>query len=605
MWATKIGPASRGQLLAWLRSELGARAHVPTWAGHEYLRHHSAKTIVNDLVKRSHEVSALANKTFGYFRPFLDDPAIAFEETSDTLRASTRDAVNRLRRLVSAASRWQRSYPVHAAEIIGYINETGLPVGSLYDGFGSISAEGAARYEGRIPPGYRDAHKIGDERAEDGDDGAYGEREPDAALPGANRYGDLIFWKEVLADAADRGAEAVVVLTNDRKDDWRMGGEGGGPDEGMLAMRRSWKPVPRIHPMLALEASTVGVGDVSLLDSQYLAAYLRDVAADRFQFFADVAIVPDPEPEPSTKDQRRDAAARRSAEDAEKAAAGVARLAREAEESGLLTADDPLVKTGRASMDRALLLSREPLDERGEAILATVRADVRQAGTFRTALADGAIAGMDHVALTRLTRALHDRAQAGQAGYREALVDLLGLLDETPPATSATLMLGLLASMYLEPEKGASRIPPRSPAARLLMDRSSDDRLSAATAAIRRRLMANDQRPVMVPDPTAPNVAATFDVEPHSMDQDQLRSLRVDGVELLIAIQPMERLQLRQALGDERATGARIVELACDLFALPQGRLDVEGAETEYLINPMIGFRTPETVFRNKEAGDA
>lgn len=600
MWATKIGPASRGQLLDWLRAELGARAHVPTWAGHEYLRHHVSRTIVNDLVKRSQELSAMANGTFAYFRPFLDEPAIAFEEASDALRTSTRDAVNRLGRLVSAAAKWQQSYPVHAAEIIAYINETGLAVGALYDGFATITTEGAARYEGRIPPGYRDADKKGDDPggATDGEEGS-------AALPGANRYGDLIFWKEVLADAADRNAEAVVVLTNDRKDDWRMGGEGGGPDEDMLAIRKSWKPVPRIHPMLALEASTFGIGDVSLLDSQYLAAYLRDVAADRVQSFADVAIVPDPEPEAGRKEQRRDAVARRSAEDAEKSAADAATRARDAGASGLLMADDPLVKTGRTSMDKALLLSREPLDDRGEAILGAVRANVEQEGTFRTVLAGGATIGMDQVALARLARALHDRAEAGQAGYREALVDLLGLLDELPPATAAALVLGLLASMYLEPGKGESRIPPRSPAARLLTESSGDDRLSPAIDAIRRRLLANDRRPVVVPDPMATAVPAAFDVEPHSMEQDQLRGLRVDGVELLIAVQPVERLQLRNALAAERATGERIVELACDLFALPRDRLKVDGAETEYLITPTIGFRTPETVSRNKEAGDA
>src|SRR4051812_26211117 len=53
MWSTKIGPGARGQLLDWLRGDLGERAHVPTWCAHEYLRHHVAGTIVDELTKRS------------------------------------------------------------------------------------------------------------------------------------------------------------------------------------------------------------------------------------------------------------------------------------------------------------------------------------------------------------------------------------------------------------------------------------------------------------------------------------------------------------------------------------------------------------------------
>lgn len=46
MWATKIGPASRIELLDWLRTDLNERAHVTTWAAHEYLRHHVAGMLI-------------------------------------------------------------------------------------------------------------------------------------------------------------------------------------------------------------------------------------------------------------------------------------------------------------------------------------------------------------------------------------------------------------------------------------------------------------------------------------------------------------------------------------------------------------------------------
>lgn len=311
MWSTKIGPAARGQLLGWLRDDLGERAHVPTWCAHEYLRHHVAGTIVDELTKRSTEVAQLAGSTFGYFRPFLDDPGLPAAEGWDGLRASTRTAVNSLARLAAAAKEWKKTYASHAEQIIAYINERVLAVGTLFDDLPFIAEQGTARYEGRIPPGYQDRNKKGD--AEDDPD--------EAGTAGANRYGDLIFWKEALADAAARRASAVVILTNDRKNDWRMGGETGSAlDEEMLSLKKSWRPVPRIHPMLSLEAKLAGVDDVALVDSQYLAALLAGVDRERVNAFADVAIVPDPAPEPTEDERRAGAVGRRLAEDAAAAA---------------------------------------------------------------------------------------------------------------------------------------------------------------------------------------------------------------------------------------------------------------------------------------------
>ena len=161
MWATKIGPASRRELLDWLRTDVGDRAHVPTWSAHEYLRHHVAGTIVDELAKKTTEMSQLAGGTFNYFRPFLDDPALPAVEGWDRLRASTRDAINTLGLLATATKKWKDAYPSHAQEIISYINERVLPVGTLFDDLSAITQQGAARYEGRIPPGYQDRNKKG------------------------------------------------------------------------------------------------------------------------------------------------------------------------------------------------------------------------------------------------------------------------------------------------------------------------------------------------------------------------------------------------------------------------------------------------------------
>jgi hypothetical protein len=143
------------------------------------------------------------------------------------------------------------SLPRNANQIIEYINESVLEVGSLYDDVAKIVTEEAVRYEGRIPPGFQDRHKKG----------ASAEHQTEYSKDGANRYGDLIFWREAIGHARVVSAKAIIILTNDLKNDWRMGGETNANIEaGMLELQKSWRPVPRIHPMLAMEAKTVGCG---------------------------------------------------------------------------------------------------------------------------------------------------------------------------------------------------------------------------------------------------------------------------------------------------------------------------------------------------------
>lgn len=592
MWSTKIGPAARGQLLGWLREDLGERAHVPTWCAHEYLRHHVAGTIVDELTKRSTEVAQLAGSTFGYFRPFLDDPALPAAEGWDGLRASTRTAVNSLARLAAAAKDWKKTYPSHAEQIIGFINERVLPVGALFEELPAIAEQGAARYEGRIPPGYQDRNKKGDD-----------EDDPDeAGKAGANRYGDLIFWKEALTDAAARSASAIVILTNDRKNDWRMGGETGSAlDEEMLSLKKSWRPVPRIHPMLSLEAKLAGVGEVALVDSQYLAALLAGLDRERVNAFADVAIVPDPAPEPTEDERRAVAVGRRLAEDAAAAAEAAASAAARAAEDGMRFADDPAVKATLVALKKALLESRAGPDARGEQMIGRVQADVQGSESFDALANAETFAGMDHVALAAMARALHDRAVGGQAGLTDPMIDLVGILDELPPATSGALLLGLLASMYLEPGTGNSRIPPQSPAAAQILARLDRPAADVAVRVIAQRLAANERRPIY--SPGTGQLECRFETEAETMEVDELRSLKIDGVEVLTAAQDDPGLRLRDLVGGATVTGGDILDRAAAIFVIPRALLDAGGDEaTEYSLTETIGFRPPSNVFHNKEA---
>lgn len=591
MWSTKIGPAARGQLLGWLRDELGARAHIPTWAAHEYLRHHVKGTIIDELSRRSDEVSQLAGSTFNYFRPFLDDPALPQAEGWDHLRASTRTAVNSLTKLSAAARVWKQTYHSHAEQVIEYINEHALPVRDLFDVLTDITTSGAARYEGRIPPGFQDRNKKG-ENDDDPDEAGAG---------GANRYGDLVFWKEALTDARHQSASAIVILTNDRKNDWRLGGQNASPDAHMVSYKRSWRPVPTIHPMLALEAQMAGVGEVVLVDSEYLATLLIELQGDRLAAFTDVAIVPDPPPEPSEDERRAKAVAERLALDGEERAAEQERADAEAAEQGFRFADDPTVKSTRIALQKALLKSRGELSQRAERFLTRLRTGGPDAISLSELATAENFAGFDHDELVAIARTLHDRSIDGRSGFIDPMIDLLGLLDELPPATATSLFLGILGSMYLASGTGDSRIPPKSAATVEILAALERPYADMAINVVAERLNNNARSPLFVPG--AGDLEARFEIEAETMEVDELRSLRIGGVEVLTAGQDDVTLQLRSLFGDARATEGAILARAAVLYVIPPSHLVFESNDvTEFYLTETIGFRSPDHVFRNRDA---
>ena len=591
MWATKIGPASRNELLDWLKTDHGDRAHVPTWAAHEYLRHHVAGTIVAELDIKAAELSQLVGGSFNYFRPFLDDPALPAAEAYERLRTSAREAINTFQRVIKSAKDWRRAYPDHAKQIIEFINDRVLDVDELYEVVGQSVVEGTARYEGRIPPGFKDRHKKG------GTDGV----QEDNSTGGANRYGDLIFWKESIKHAKKIGAKKIVILTNDQKNDWRMGGETNSTiDEEMLSIRKSWRPVPVIHPMLALEAKLFGVEDVTLLDSQYLAVHLRQVDEKRVASFADVAIVPDPPPVLTEEGRRKAAVAKRKEEDERQEIENAAEAAARAAHQGYRFADDPALKISKMSLTKALLESREGPDGRGKTLVSKARTGADDYARLSDQLDGDTVAGMDQNQLAGLSRGLHDRVLNGTPGFEEALADLGDLLPELPLGTASAITLGLMASMYLEEGTGISRIPPRSPIADILFGASHKLYGDIPVQVIAKRLSSNEKRPLYTP--LEQIVECHFETEADGVESDTIRSLKIAGVETLLPAQESETLSLRRLVGGETATGKDILRFSAGLFGVPVERLDAGGDENSvYRIPKGMGFKDPKMVFRAKE----
>src|SRR5207253_2527305 len=104
-----------------------------------------------------------------------------------------------------------------------------------------------------------------------------------------------------LAHASTPSVRSIIVLTNDRKNDWHMGGAAAfNVEQDLRAIRRGWAPIPLVHPMLAFEAaSRANIDSVILLDCAYLAAIFRKTGVPSGRF-VDAALsieLPDPKRE--------------------------------------------------------------------------------------------------------------------------------------------------------------------------------------------------------------------------------------------------------------------------------------------------------------------
>ena len=590
MWMTKIGSTSRKELIDWLQSNCKGRVHVPIWAAHEYLKHHVARTIVTDLAAKSKELDGLIRRTYVEFRPFIDEPPGEGAKDPSAIRAETRMALNALNALPQIGRQWQKSYENHASEVITFINELTPRRTSVYKNLKDIARTGQNRFAGSVPPGINDRRKKG--RAIQSEDSSH------EAPTASNRYGDLHFWKEVLIHARHAKAKGLVVITNDRKNDWYLGGhQRVDVDASLRALKQEWKPVPRPHPMLVLEAKLVAKVDrVELLDSAYLAALLREMAQDEVRAFADVAIVPDGPGGRQEPDNRAKMLQERVAADTAKARS-------ECFTGGYLFPDPKQVQDTPAAFARALYESRTSIDEASDLIVNQWRATADAKRPLSETVNAETLNGLDHRELATLARELHDRVLLKTSGYGEAVADLVSLLDRLPPRTAASLYLGLISSMYLIRKSNNSRLPPSSPVAQRLFNRQSAGFAVNGIHVVANRLSKNKVAPLYIPNSDPPKVPMTIDAESNGSGIDQLRSLKIKAIQLLTPAQSDDSLRLGALFDSSLPIDSEsIVRKACELFCIPFAQVKREELfDQTYTLTENIGFKRPTDVYVPRE----
>ena len=585
MWMTKIGSQSRRELIDWLQHNCAGRVHVPIWSAHEYLKHHVAETIVVELSKKTKEIQRLVRHTYAYFRPFIDEPLGEGGEDPSSIRSEARVSLNTLHRLTEKISKWNKSYQKHASEVISFINSITPQQTSVYEQLDNISQIGNGRFVGSVPPGHKDRWKKGSDEQSS--------RSADEALTGSNRYGDLVFWKEILSHAKQMKAAALVVITNDRKNDWYLGGRNiGNVDTALRALRRNWKPVPRPHPMLVMEAKLVAqVKQVELLDSAYLALLLRDVAEPEVRSFADVAIIPDGSDSGKEGDEQAKSPKTGQGPAFAEPSSGLV-------DKQYLFSDSEKVNNTKGQFRKALLESRNDIDHEHKSVLQSWRASVEEKQSLSETITSDTLHDFDHKQLACLARELHDRVLQKISGYEEAVADLVSVLDEIPLNTAASLYLGLLSSMYLVRKTNESRIPPYSPVAEFLFARQSADYALNGVYVVAERLSDNECRPLYLPNSDCPSIKMTLNVEPDAATLDELCSLTIEGTELLTPAQSDEFLRLGALFDSEGPIDrTKIIRKACELFAIPYEQVEpADMFDLSYSLTKTVGFRRPNDI---------
>ncbi len=592
MWLTKIGDVARNQLFDCLEGECRGRLHVPLWAGHEYLRHHVSKTVVTNLAETSDKLRKVGG-LYSVLHPYLDVPL--GEGAPNANRVQARRVLEQASGLADLLSAWSAAYPANAAAVIGFINRHSTARTNVFDEIDGIEVIGGARFSGRLPPGFGDRNKkekpsgraVARARPElaSGDNArvqedADGEDDDDPKMVGHNKWGDLILWKEVLQHAKLQRARTIMLLTNDRKSDWYLGGgTNAGMDAEMLAAERL-KPIPRPHPLLLAEARSVaGVRNLALLDSPYLGFLLkrmRPAAADAFKDVALVQRITLPtgdttadglwSPGPAVRAEWR---------------------------------DGPKVLYTKARLRDVLTRSRGKVAGEAAALVALAAAALDGGEGLGAMLNEANLKDRDDDALVSFAREVGDRSRVGEAGWTSAAADLCSALLSLPHKTSGNLYAGLLASAYLDRQDNEARLPPSSPALDILWGMEGVGHLKAALAAVRAKVERSVHRPIRLPGARDAVIRAEIEIEMDSEGPEELGQLRIAGQRVLEPTQFRKEWRLRELMGsEERVSGERLVRAACAHLGVPFEQV----AQTDdfgrlFGLRHEIGLRDPAHVY--------
>lgn len=208
VWLYRLRGDARGELTSLLGSpEIADRTHIPMWSLHELNKHRGNHSVLLPIISDAKKLTGLIEKIKNEARLFADDAFVAGTQWNSVDEYLT--ALESAGDLLSSAVK-----PLKQASGVETIDMQLAPflrthaLKQALPSLANIREEYEARCEARLPPGYKDANKLPDESN-------------DQSFAGANRFGDLVFWRTVVEHAAsDAKIETVVILSHDSKPDW-------------------------------------------------------------------------------------------------------------------------------------------------------------------------------------------------------------------------------------------------------------------------------------------------------------------------------------------------------------------------------------------------
>lgn len=517
----------------------------------------------------------------------MDEPLRGNFTDRGAQQAAARSALNELSQLADDAKQWRERYTGHSNQVLNFINEHTPANSAIFDMLEGIEQIGKSRFDGRIPPGFQDRGKKSKTVSSD-DDG-----EQLSITTGSNKLGDLMFWKEVLGLAAKDKVKNIVLLTNDVKNDWQLGGRVGPKEKELFSLRQNLNPIPLAHPMLSLEASLVAKSDeVLLIDSVYLGIYLKRHADKSTASFIDVAIVPDSPATTTVADHNRQLSKAYKAQERElEGGAG----------SNYLFVDNPELVNTRYVLVKAWRASAKLKDAAVTGLLERIGQAALDQKSAADLINEANIGKFTNDQLVSLGRLLHDHSLVDALGGPEIIVDLVSLLDRLPVATAASLHLGLLGSMYFNPGENTPRLPPRSTASQQIYASQGKKYAEVSIEALTHAFSKLTVRPLYLLQKEIPKIVVELRHLPDADGEFILDSIKVNGAEVYSASQKLNSHNLRALFHQKKVlTVGEILDATARVYLLPRNQLENDSNPlTEYEIPEFGGFNSSDTIFNN------
>lgn len=529
MWLTAIGPTSRDCFFRWSET-LGDRIHVPTWTLQEYFRHHKRKTQVNAIIEKCSEAEKALNAMGSHMRVYADG-ALVPDQPEMAFLQELADASDTVARAIRLAKGWD--YDSAATPVIEWLNKHALTTTKAFAAFAELGRRGGLRYSHDVPPGFEDRRKK------------------------RNRYGDLLFWEDVVEDVRERKAAVGIILTRDRKSDWFFSSVEPEPDDEWKHLGGRWNPVPVPHPLLTAEMKAAAKAELLLIDDLYLGAVMWSTDKAKFGRLAAVSF--------------KMTLSRLEAELAPPASARDRALRRAASETIPLKMALEIVRGAKAAV----------ASEQVSGILASLEGEAPDIEAAIDAITPEWIAALPAADLAVLSRKLYDAGQDAPSAAHAMGSRLLECVDASDAEHASAIVVGMLVGAYYDGETPRER--PAGALLQAVFEWRIDAGVARALAALKRELTKQGSPAIFMPSASRLPISLQFAgsqsvvATPAALGQIFVgtQPILVDPV-----TDPGRALQL--LLGGASETDiARLIDLVATYYGIPHDLLETGTAGDE------------------------